>query len=237
MTPSTTSGSKPDEVSNRRRPSGPPRSRSNRILRPYKDLPDHTAEKVRRIAKKRLPDHDKVAAELAPLLGLGKGPLATQRAASLFQHRGFRAGVAAFEAKYLDAEGLKAPLPEWRLVWHLLRPTTSTASPPPLEKGVVEVWTRPEYPDLHTLGGWDVNYHYARFVARVLATTTTRERDPAGAGAGSRSQLVHWVRDAKPEDAWWALFHALLYLQLETMRDRLRQAPLRHRIMAVMCPS
>ncbi|KAK7936151.1 hypothetical protein PG985_001646 [Apiospora marii] len=217
MTPSTSSGPKSDEVSDRRR-SAPPRSRSNKILRPNKELPDHTAEKVRKLAKKRLPDHDKVAAELAPLLGLGKGLLATQRAASLFQHRGFRAGVAAFEAKYLDTEGLKAPLPEWRLVWHLLRPT---------------------YPDLHTLGGWDVNYHYARFVARVLATTTTRERrDPAsGAGAGSRSQLIHWVRDAAPEDAWWALFHALLYLQLETMRDRFRQAPLRHRIMTVMCPS
>ncbi|KAK8064296.1 hypothetical protein PG996_008948 [Apiospora saccharicola] len=155
---------------------------------------------------------------------------------------GFLEGVAAFEHKYLDAEGLNAPLPEWRLVCQMLRPTrtwsssssSSSSSPPtptpttePLEKkGVVEVWTRPEYPDLHTLGGWDVNYHYARFVARVLAVV----RDPSDAG----SQLVHWVRDAKAEDAWWVLFHALLYLQFETMRERIRNAPLRHRIMAMM---
>lgn len=221
MVPSTPSP-KPDEASGRRRS---PTLKST-ILRPDMGLPDHTAEKVRRIAKKRLPDHDQVAAELAPLLGLGRGLLPTQRAAWLFAHRGFREGVAAFAAQYLDAAGLGAPRPEWRLVWQLLRPTTSTASPPPLERGVAEVWARPAYPDLHALGGWDVNYHYARFVARVLATV----RDPAGAG----SQLVHWLRDAEPEAAWWVLFHALLYLQLEMMRDRFRSAPLRHKIMAVL---
>lgn len=215
--PSTSPSPKPNEVSGRRR--SPPRSSG--ILRPDKDLSEHTAENVRKIAKKRLPDHDKVAAELAPLLGLGSDLLAAQRAACLFKHRGFLEGVAAFEAKYLDAEGLNAPLPEWRLVYQMLLPTIS-------EKGVgdADVWTRPEYPDLHTLGGWDVNYHYARFVARVLAMVRD---EPTG------SQLVHWVRDAaEPADAWWVLFHALLYLQLETMRERTRNAPLRQRIMAMV---
>ncbi|KAK8113580.1 hypothetical protein PG984_014106 [Apiospora sp. TS-2023a] len=237
MIPSTSSP-KPGEVSDRRRRSSPALNNSS-ILRPDKDLPEHTADKVRKLAKKRVPDHDKVAAELAPLLGLGNDLLASQRAACLFKHRGFLEGVAAFETKYLDAEGLNAPLPEWRLVYQMLLPTrtwsssssSSSSSLPaaaaPLEKkGVVEVWTRPEYPDLHTLGGWDVNYHYARFVARTLAVI----RDPEEMG----SQLVHWVRDAKSEDAWWVLFHALLYLQLETMRERVRNAPLRHRIMAMM---
>ncbi|KAK7963361.1 hypothetical protein PG988_010335 [Apiospora saccharicola] len=241
MIPSTPSP-KPDEVSDRRRP---PALKNSSMLRPDKNLPEHTADKVRKIAKKRLPDHDKVAAELAPLLGLGNDLLASQRAACLFKHRGVLEGVAAFESKYLDAEGLNAPLPEWRLVCQMLLPTrtwsssssSSSSSPPtptptrePLEKkGVVEVWTRPEYPDLHTLGGWDVNYHYARFVARTLAVV----RDPLEGG----SQLVHWVRDAKAEDAWWVLFHALLYLQFETMRERIRNAPLRQRIMAMMRPS
>ncbi|KAK8034000.1 hypothetical protein PG993_008995 [Apiospora rasikravindrae] len=198
------------------------------ILNPDKDLPDHAAEKVRKIAKKRLPDHDKVAAELAPLLGLGNDLLASQRAACLFKHPGFLQGVEAFERKYLDSEGLNAPLPQWRLVYKMLLPTAPPSDSEDSEgddDNAENVWTRPEYPEFQTLGGWDVNYHYARFVARVLAVV----RDPAASG----SQLVHWVRDAAvAEDAWWVLFHALLYLQLEKMRDRAKNASLRERILA-----
>ncbi|KAK8099803.1 hypothetical protein PG999_010177 [Apiospora kogelbergensis] len=196
------------------------------ILHPDKDLPAHTAEKIRIIAKKRLPDHDKVAAELAPLIGLGKNLLASQRAACLFKHRGFLRGVAAFKSKFLDSEGLNAALPEWRIVYRILLPTAPTSSDSSSSSSLAHVLTRPEYPDLRAMGGWDVNFHYGRFVARVLAVIG----DPADAG----SQLVHWVRDAGPEDAWWVLFHALMYLQLETMCDRFRNAPLRRRVMAMI---
>ncbi|KAK8057983.1 hypothetical protein PG994_008431 [Apiospora phragmitis] len=129
-----------------------------------------------------------------------------------------------------DAEGLNAPLPEWRLVHKMVLPTAlSSASFSSSSSGVdAAVWTRPEYPDFKTQGGWDVNFHYARFVARVRAVV----RDPE-AGAGSQS-LVHWVRDAAAEDAWWVLFHALLYLQLETMRERARNAPLGRRLLAMV---
>ncbi|KAK6815696.1 hypothetical protein PG987_016462 [Apiospora arundinis] len=222
----------------------PPHGRN---LHPDKELPAHTAEKIRKIAKKRLADHDKAAAELAPLLGLGDDLLASQRAACLFQHRGFRQGVEAFERKFLDFEGLTAALPEWRIVYRMVLPTSDSDDNGSSSRGVRggghrHVLTRPEYPDIHTLGGWDVNFHYARFVARTLAVIVVGDRDrgqlpPAGAGDGATaptSQLVHWVRDAEPEDAWWVLFHALLYLQLETMRDRARSAPLRHRILAMI---
>ncbi|KAK8065061.1 hypothetical protein PG997_011808 [Apiospora hydei] len=205
-------------------------SHRKRILHPDKSLPDHTADRVRRIAKKRFPDHDKAAAELAPLFGLGGDLLAGQRAACLFKHPGFLQGVEAFERKYLDAEGWDAALPQWRLVYKMLLPTapTSDSEDSEYDDGADNnVWTRPEYPDFKSLGGWDVNYHYARFVARVLAVV----RDPAGADSGS--QLVHWVRDAAAaEDAWWVLFHALLYLQLETIRDRAKSASLWDKVRA-----
>ncbi|KAK7968019.1 uncharacterized protein PG986_002296 [Apiospora aurea] len=232
-TPSPKTGR--DGPSKARRP-----SHRRSILQPDKSLPDHAADRVRRIAKKRLPDHDKAAAELAPLFGLGDDLLADQRAACLFKHPGLLQAVEAFERKFLDAEGWDAALPQWRLVYKMLLPTappTSDSEDSEYDDDAGDdVWTRPEYPDFKSLGGWDVNYHYARFVARVLAVV--RERDPAGAGVGgsqsqSQSQLVHWVRDAAAaEDAWWALFHALLYLQLETMRDRAKSASLWDKVRA-----
>ncbi|KAK6840772.1 hypothetical protein PG995_015982 [Apiospora arundinis] len=214
------------------------RSPHGRNLHPDKELPAHTVEKIRKIAKKRLADHDKAAAELAPLLGLGDDLLASQRAACLFQHRGFRQGVEAFERKFLDFEGLTAALPEWRIVHRMVLPTSDSDDNGSSSRGARggghrHVLTRPEYPDIHTLGGWDVNFHYARFVARTLAVIGGPQ-PPAGAAPAPASQLVHWVRDAEPEDAWWVLFHALLYLQLETMRDQARSAPLRHRILAMI---
>jgi hypothetical protein len=103
------------------------------------------------------------------------------------------------------------PLPEWQHVLQLaLRHVTDPE------------WTKVDYPDPDVYFTWDVNYHYAKFLTRVMSSL----RAPHNS-----SLLLFWVRDAEIEIGFWVLFHTLMYLQLERMRENERSAPWKSRFL------
>ncbi|ORY55846.1 uncharacterized protein BCR38DRAFT_414705 [Pseudomassariella vexata] len=184
-----------------------PKSRGYDI-HPDTSSPTETAQRIRIIVNRHLTDLDKVAAELAPSFGLGSDLLAQQRAQFLFAYPGLHRAFDEFDNRYI-AGGYDLPLPEWHLVLPLVHKHVDNPK-----------WARLVYPDYRR---WDVNSHYARFIERVMSEIHDRTEK-------KRCNLVFWVRTAGRDDAYWVLFHALMYLHLARMLDNQRNSPLKERI-------
>ncbi|KAI1761759.1 hypothetical protein GGR53DRAFT_533220 [Hypoxylon sp. FL1150] len=169
---------------------------------------DESAEKAKRqvyeIYKKKHPHFDAAAGELAPIFGLGDDLLAVQRAQGLFKHPAFADAYVEFAEAYLEGRWDR-PVGEWSAVHKLVHDHKKDPD-----------WRRSD--DL-ARAGWNVNHFYARFVLRLLD--------------GIRENTVHmtwWLEDASVCDAAFVVSFALMYVQLETMRDNRKHAPAKDRI-------
>ncbi|KAI1772645.1 hypothetical protein F4818DRAFT_425030 [Hypoxylon cercidicola] len=173
---------------------------------------DGTAEEAKRqvyeVYKKKLPHFDAASGELAPIFGLGDDLLAKQRAQGLFKHPAFLDAYVEFAESYLEGRW-DLPVGGWSAVHKLFH----------IHKRDPD-WSGPGgCPDR---AGWDVNHFYARFVIRSLHGI----KQPSE----SAGHLAWWLQDASSCDACFVLLHALMYLQLETMRDYKKHAPAKDRI-------
>ncbi|KAH9989370.1 hypothetical protein F4779DRAFT_610505 [Xylariaceae sp. FL0662B] len=177
-----------------------------RFLKPSKDNPTQAQDQVRRIYKKKLPHFDVAGAELAPIFGLGDSLLAKLRAQSLFKEAAFLDVFVEFADSYLQGRW-DMPVGEWHSVLEQVRSHGQDAS-----------WTEK---DVAGSTNWDVHQFYAHSIIRAMHLI----KNPV-----KLKLLVFWLRDAELEDAYWVLFHALVYLQLETMRDYKHHAPAKDRI-------
>jgi len=91
----------------------------------------------------------------------------------------------------------------------------------------------------------DADEYYARFILDMLFRLKNTKRwsdsflggeqeqeQEQGKGKGKGLHLLKWLRDTRDEDdVCWVLFHALLFLQLETMRSNKAEATLKDRAM------
>ncbi|RYP83375.1 hypothetical protein DL770_005395 [Monosporascus sp. CRB-9-2] len=181
--------------------------KGHRVLRPKKESPAEAETQIRFIVKMRYPDHDKAAAALAPVFGLGSDLIAGQRAQGPFKHRAFRDAFSEFADTCLEGRW-DIPVADWFEMLKILgahdKDSGSTESG--ASKGQQSE---------------NVNGYYARFLSSVMHGI----RNPA-----KSTHLVYWVKEAGMEDGYWVLFHALMYLQLEAMRGYRRHASFKQRI-------
>ncbi|KAL7620669.1 hypothetical protein AAE478_009664 [Parahypoxylon ruwenzoriense] len=180
---------------------------NTRVLMPPKDFPDEAKDQVLAIYKKKLPHLDVASGSLAPILGLGSEFIGSLRAQNLFKHAAIADAFVEFADNYLEGRW-DQPVGEWQAAHDLAHGRSRDAS-----------WVEKACPDRK---GWDVNHHYARFILRCFHEI----KQPSQ----GRKHLVYWLKEATLCDASWVLFHALLFLQLEAMRDYRKHAPARDRI-------
>ncbi|RYP56265.1 hypothetical protein DL771_012052 [Monosporascus sp. 5C6A] len=178
----------------------------HRVLRPKKESPAEAETQIRYIVKMQYTDQDKAATALAPVFGLGADLIAGQRAQGLFKHRAFLEAFSEFADSCLEGRW-DVPVADWFEVMKILGAQDKDSGP--TESGASKGQSR------------NVNDYYARFLSSVMHDI----RHPA-----KSTHLVYWVKEAGMEDGYWVLFHALMYLQLETMWDYRRHAPLKQRI-------
>lgn len=180
--------------------------KSLRALKPNKKAPLEAANQVRNVVKMKYSDYDKVAVALAPLFGLGSDLIASQRAQGLFKHRPFLETFSEFADSRLEGRW-DVPVADWVEVIEGLRAlhddSGSSDSPDPKERHC------------------DVNDYYVRFLSRAMHDIQHPTKS---------TKLVYWIKDADVEDGYWMLFHAFMYLQLESMREYRHRAPIRDRI-------
>ncbi|KAI1375410.1 hypothetical protein F4677DRAFT_446492 [Hypoxylon crocopeplum] len=174
---------------------------------PSMDNPEETKKEVRRIYKKKLPHLDAASGELAPIFGLGDDLVAKQRAQGLFKHPVLAIAFLEFADKFLRGRW-NLPVGDWDVVYELVKVRKDDAA-----------MAQDVCPNQYA---WDVNCFYVRFIVRALHGI----REPTK----NTTQLVYWLRDAELYKASWVLFHALIYLQLEMMRDHKKHAPMKDRI-------
>ncbi|KAI1484648.1 hypothetical protein F5X96DRAFT_425603 [Biscogniauxia mediterranea] len=179
-------------------------------LNPCKDNPAEAERHVRRVFKMKPNNLDLAATELAPLYGLGAGStfdvVARGKAQAVFVCPELHDYFGEFAMLYLGGEW-SVPLAEWQGTMELVRKHQDDP-----------VWNQERCP---CKPDWGAGHYYARF----LILTMHAIRNPS-----KSTQLLHWMRDADLEDAYWVLFHALMYLQLETMQLNRECAPFSDRV-------
>lgn len=175
-------------------------------LRPNKDAPKEAEQIVRTIVKLKFPDYGKAAVALAPVFGLGSDLLAGQRAQGLFTYRPFLEAFGDWAESCLEGRW-DVPVAGWFAVLGILRSRNEEPGPPPDKQQ------------------WDMNDHYAHFIRNAMHDI----RHP-----DMKSYIVYWIQICDIEDGWWVLFHALMYLQLDTMRFYKHRAPIKDRINSML---
>ena len=196
-----------------------PRTRSRKKtsspLKPDKDAPEEAEKKVRSIIKLKYPDYDKAAAALAPVFGLGSDLLAGQRAQGLFRYKPFFQPFAEFADSCLEGRW-DVPVASWDIVLQILRARENEDG-----AGKARVVSSPDPDPVPDKSQWTVNEHYAHFIRQVMQAI----RSPIVS-----KSMVYWIAAASTEDAYWVLFHGLMYLHLDAMRENRRHAPIKDRI-------
>ncbi|KAI1384074.1 uncharacterized protein F4822DRAFT_418549 [Hypoxylon trugodes] len=181
-------------------------ARDARRLFPQMDDPEYTRGEIYRIYKLKIPDIDVAAGMLAGIFGLSETVLGRERAQGLFRHPEFIRAFVDFSDIYLRGKW-DLPVGDWMTIHHLIH-------------------DHPDHKEWHygsnAEKGWTVNCYYARFVTHAIygLNQTTK----------NTKQLAFWVRDAPLCHQIWVLMHALMYLQLVTMRDSKKNAPVKDRI-------
>lgn len=183
--------------------------KGHRVLQPNKESPAETENQVRTIVKSKYSDYDKVAVALAPIFGLGSDLIAGQRAQGLFKHRPFLEAFSDFADVCLEGRW-DVPVASWAEVMKAVPSGRGTSKE-------LSDWLKLRLKGQHR----DVNDHYACFLVRAMHDI----RHPT-----TPTQLVYWIKEADMEDGYWVLFHALMYLQLEAMREYRCRAPIKDRI-------
>ncbi|KAI5861485.1 hypothetical protein GGS23DRAFT_612050 [Durotheca rogersii] len=202
--------------------------RSLRVFVPPKDFPDAARDRVWAVYKKKPPHLDAAAGELAAVFGLceeaGADLLSRQRACNLLAHPAVERAFIEFGERHLVGRrwGWEAPTGQWQAAHDAVHARSRDAG---FAATVLPARLAAE------AAAWDVDTQYARFVLRCYAELGGSGAAEVGAGEKRRGgELAYWVRDATLCDAAWVLFHTLLYLQLEAMRDSRRHAPTRDRV-------
>ncbi|KAI1209715.1 uncharacterized protein F4807DRAFT_426003 [Annulohypoxylon truncatum] len=179
---------------------------SPKMCNPNLDEPAKTKYEVRQIYKRKPANIEMASRELAPIFGLGSGFLAQQRAQTLFTHPAFRESFAEFKYNYLRGRW-DLPIGDFEEVHKLLHNLKVRRDP---------MWIEEKFPDCTE---WDVTHFYARFALRTWHEIKE-----------SKLALAGWLKDVEICPAIHVLVFALMYLQLETMRDYKKDAPMKDRI-------
>ncbi|KAI0021196.1 hypothetical protein F4780DRAFT_790653 [Xylariomycetidae sp. FL0641] len=174
-------------------------------LNPDKSQPDLCIEEVRMLHRLSPNNLDLAAAELAPLFGFGAASQfdvqARRRAQSLFASRVLDDPFGEFATAYLGGDW-SLPVGDWAKTLALASQHQDDAE----DKSPI------------TADGGDVHHHYARFLVRARANVWAEA-----------TQMLGWLREADRlarDDAYWVLFHALVFLQLRMMEANRHRAPL-----------
>ncbi|KAI1735390.1 hypothetical protein F4680DRAFT_470120 [Xylaria scruposa] len=197
------------------------------LFEPVKDAPAEAEKFVRSIFEQKLNNLNLVAAELAPLFGFGPGSnhdvVAQSRTQALFMSPVMQDTFGEFATLYLNGDW-SLPVASWDSTITLTKNKIA-------EKAWIE-WSLP----ITRWDSTDATKKQARerawiaipdranvdeFYARFLVRTLQRLRCP------EKPDMLDWLRRANVEDACWVLFHALMYLQLETMHFNKTHAPFR----------
>ncbi|KAI2468704.1 hypothetical protein F4781DRAFT_397103 [Annulohypoxylon bovei var. microspora] len=174
------------------------------VARPSMDDPEKAKNEVRQIYKKKLPNREMVAGALAPIFGLGSGMMPQQRASGLFIHPAFCDSFSEFKHSYIQGQW-DLPIGDFGEVHKLVHRLAKDES-----------WIEEKAPDST---GWTVNHFYARFILRTFHEIKE-----------NKLSLAYWLKETSVCEAIWVLTHALMYIQLETMRDYKKYAPIKDRI-------
>ncbi|KAI1455848.1 hypothetical protein F4805DRAFT_476461 [Annulohypoxylon moriforme] len=177
---------------------------SPKMCNPNLDDPAKTTYEVQQIYKRKPANIEMASRELAPIFGLGRGFLSQQRAQTLFTHPAFRESFAEFKYNYLKGQW-DAPVAKFMNVHNFVHLVHRQP-----------IWTQEKLPDC---SDWDVTQFYTRFALRTWHEIKE-----------SRLALAGWLKDVEICPAVHVLVFALMYLQLETMRDYKREAPIKHRV-------
>ncbi|KAI0881474.1 uncharacterized protein GGS22DRAFT_196422 [Annulohypoxylon maeteangense] len=177
---------------------------SPKMCNPDLDNPAETKYQVRQIYKRKPANIEMASRELAPIFGLGSGFLAQQRAQTLFTHPAFRESFAEFQCNYLKGQW-DLPVGSFVRVHELAHKVRRNP-----------IWVDEQLPDCTE---WDVTHFYTRFALRTWHGIKE-----------SKLALAGWLKDVEICPAIHVLVFALVYLQLETMRDCKKEAPIRDRI-------
>ncbi|KAI0547138.1 hypothetical protein F4679DRAFT_586873 [Xylaria curta] len=173
----------------------------NCVFSPDKSNPAAAEKLVRSIFKHEPNNVDIVAAELAPLCGLGPNstydPVARSRAQTVFTSPQIAGPLAEF-LHYFVRDNLGLPLANWAGTLDLVHTHRNDES-----------WTHYLHPLVPTVG--TPEQYYARFIIRMLESLA----NPIGSGANLLLWLGDGIRAGKEDDVCWILFHALMCFQLK----------------------
>ncbi|KAI8628973.1 hypothetical protein F5Y19DRAFT_485329 [Xylariaceae sp. FL1651] len=179
-----------------------------RSFKPVKYNPAEAERFVRSIFKQKPNNLDLVATEFTPLFGFGPGSnydvLARLKAQAVFSCQELSDPLCEFAVVYLHGEW-SLPVAKWPSTIALVKKHRNDAA-----------WTSTQCP---VPEDGSADQFYARFLIRMLQ----RLQHPA-----KTTHLLHWLRCAEDEeDTCWVFFHALMYLQLESMHFNKANAPFR----------
>ncbi|KAF3000362.1 hypothetical protein E8E14_004812 [Neopestalotiopsis sp. 37M] len=202
-----------------------------------------TRKEIERVVAKGLKlqePHVYAATKLSGSFGLGEDSLGGQKLSCLFLHFERERFWKDFRHQFIRVrtEVSMAPLPRPHLetVYKFLHAAKQRPN-----------WTCDEYPeDEDVMKEWTVDYHYVKIILRILSkarhadvlhgdddkTAGSTEsggkplpevpsREIAGAVEGN---LTPWILFTRLDDNIWALFHTLMYLQLEWEAKRYKES-------------
>ncbi|KAH9903817.1 hypothetical protein F4778DRAFT_781196 [Xylariomycetidae sp. FL2044] len=180
-------------------------------LAPDMDHAAEAAESVRRIFKMRCPHLDNASSHLLHVYGLEPGLLSEMRAQSVFKHPAMIDLFAEFKMYFLQGRW-DVPVAEWESAIEVVRLHEADT-----------LWKQ----SLRTLdtSRWEERHFYAHFMIRAMEAIQNPK---------SHTRLLHWIRETELVRGYWVLFHAVMFLQLEAMRDHRRHAPIKDRIQHVL---
>ncbi|KAI0204649.1 hypothetical protein F4808DRAFT_457094 [Astrocystis sublimbata] len=186
------------------------------VFKPVTNRPDEAKKFVREIFKKKPENIELIAAQMAPLFGLGatstKDPLARSRAQALFTSPIIYEALQEFLNVFINGEfGL--PLADFHTTLDLVHIYRDD-----------ENWSVKTSP--LKVGRDSVDEHYARFIIRTLVNLE--------AGTGKGAKMLQWLRQGmlvnREDEVTWVLFHTLLCFQIKRME--LNKAHTPNRVLA-----
>ncbi|KAI0444919.1 hypothetical protein F4803DRAFT_548749 [Xylaria telfairii] len=178
------------------------------VFKPAKDNPTAAEKFVRDVFKSKPTNIDLIAAELAPLYGLGPNssydPLARSRAQAVFKSPQIINPLREF-LQYFVRDQWGVATPNWETTLALVRKHRENKFN---LRPIVPVTGTPEQ-------------HYARFIIRMLETL----ENPSGEGSHMLLWLGDGIRAEREDDVSWILFYTLLCFHLQAMELNKSNAP------------
>ncbi|OTB05080.1 hypothetical protein M426DRAFT_22188 [Hypoxylon sp. CI-4A] len=183
---------------------------SPNAVHPSQKDPEATKNEVRNLYKKDITDLDALGYELAPIFGLEKSALSSNRVQNLFTEPAVMNTFMNFERVYLMGQWT-LPVAKWEPVLELVQQH---------ERDYDWAWGDESKQNRH-----DPNVAYARHILMIQCNIHSLPlvSDPA--------KMASWLKKATLFEQTWVLTHALMFLQLGAMQGNKSEAPLIARVL------